>query len=239
MLLDKLNASVKVEKLKVKGLGSNDKKVQQAEVTVAEKAVDVQRATLLGAQAGMRNAQAQLAKMTIRAPFDGVIAKQDSAVGDLVTPGAQIITLIMEKDIFEIQAFVSEQDIPKIKIGDTADVTLDAYGNQALFSAKVMEINPGETVQNGVSTYKVTFVFGESDERIKSGMSANIVLKTDEKKNVVEIPHTSIINRDGKQLVLVSMNGSQQEKEVTSGITGIDGMTEIIAGLNSGEYIVK
>lgn len=239
LLLDELNKTVKKEKLKLKGLSSNDKKVQQAQVEVTKKSVEVQQAALLAAQAGVRSAQAELAKMIIRAPFDGIIANQDVEVGDLAKPGVPIVTLITNKDIFEIQAFASEQDIAKIKIGDKADVTLDAYGNAIVFAAQVTAIDPGETIQNGAPTYKVTFVFSEGDDRIKSGMNANVLLKTDERKDVVLVPQSSIISRDGKQFVLVSENGTEQEKEVIIGITGIDGMTEIQSGLSLGEYIAK
>ncbi len=239
LLLDELNASVKMEKLKLKGLSSNAKKVQKAQVTVTEKSVVVQEATLLGVQAGLRNALAQLQKTIIRAPFDGIVAKQNVEVGDVVAPGVPVATFITGKDIFEIQSFVSEQDVTKIKVGDTADVTFDAYGNSAIFSAQVVAIDPGETTKNGVPTYKVTCVFSGNDDRIKSGMTVNILFKTSKKENVVRVPSTSIISRDGKQLVLVSENGTGQEKEIITGITGVDGMVEIVSGLSEGEYIAK
>lgn len=238
-LLDELNASVKKEQLKIKGLSSNDKKVQQVQVTVTKRSVDVQKATLLAAQASVKNMQAQLAKGTIRAPFDGIIAKQDASVGDLANPGIPIITLIGDKNVFEIQAFASQQDIPKIKIGATADVTLDAYGNSLVLPAQVQTIDLSETMQGETPTYKVTFVFSDKDGRLKSGMNANVLLKTNEKTDVIAVPKESIINHDGKQFVLVSSNSSQQEKEVTTGIVGIDGLMEIVSGLNVGDTIVK
>lgn len=239
LLLDELSSSVKMEKLKLKDLSSNPKKVQQAQVTVTEKSVEVQKAILIGAQAGLRNAQAQLAKMTIRAPFDGVVAKQDVEIGDLVAPGVPIVTLISDKDTFQIETFVSDQDITKITLGDTADVTLDAYGNAVVFKARVATIDLDKTIQNGVSTYRVTFVFYDNDARIKSGMSANIFLVVRENKDVIEIPRTSIMSREGKQFVLVLKDGARQEKEVSTGISGIDGMMEIVSGLSEGELVIK
>lgn len=238
-VLDELNKSVKKEKLKLHDLHSNDKKVQEAQVGIEKKSVDAQEAALLEAQANVRNLEAQLAKSTIRAPFDGIIAKQDVEVGEIANPGVPIVTIIGNQDSFEIQSFVSDQDIAKIKIGDMADVTLDAYGKSTMFKTQIRMIDPGETIQDGIPTHKVTLAFLENDDRIKSGMNANIILKTNEKDGVVEIPEESIINRGDKKIVLVSENGTQHEKEISVGIVGIDHMAEVTSGINVGEYIVK
>lgn len=237
--LDELYASVKMEKLKVKGLTSNAKKVQQAQVTVTEKSVAVQQAALLGAQAGLKNAQAQLAKTVLKAPFDGTIAKQTITVGDVVMPGAPAITLVADKDIFETDVFASEQDVAKMHSGDVADVTLDAFGSATVFHAAITTIDTAATIHNGTPVYKVTLVFKEHDARITSGMNANILLTTNAKKNVVAIPETAILNRDGKQFVLISENGVQSERAIQTGIRGMNGMTEVVEGLQGDETIIQ
>lgn len=172
---------VSKEKYKLKALknsdaASNDTKAQQAQVDAAENTVLVQQAKISAAQDAVKVAEANAAKTAIRAPFDGVVARLDGEIGEVVAPGAKLVMLI-GGDQYEIEALVSEKDVAKIKVGDKADVTLDAYPSSEIFQTFVSSVDQGETVVNGVVEYRVTFAFINKDDRIKSGMNANIVLK--------------------------------------------------------------
>ena len=172
---------VSKEKYKLKSLkngsaSSNDINAQRAQVDAAQSTVQVQQAKISAAEDGVKVAQANLSKTTIRAPFDGIIARQNGEIGEVAEPGAVIVMLI-NSDKYEIESLVSEKDMAKIKVGDKADVTLDAYSSSETFEAFVSAIDQGETIVNGVTEYKVTFAFANKDDRIKSGMNANIILK--------------------------------------------------------------
>ncbi len=237
--LDESNKTVKMERLKVDGLSSDAKKVQKAQVEATLKGVAVQKATLLSAQAGVASAQAQLAKTIIKAPFDGIIANQDVQAGDLASPGMPIITLVSDQNTFEIDVLATEQDATKIKIGDMAEATLDAYGKTNVFKAQVETIDPVATVQDGATAYKITLLLSGNDERVKSGLNANVFIGLDEKKDVLEVSQKAIIAEGNKQFVLVFANGVQQKKEIITGIVGADGMVEIVSGLSDGESVVE
>jgi multidrug resistance efflux pump len=167
----------KLKSLKCSDAASNDKNAQKAQIEASQNVVTAQQARVLAAQAGVKIAQAQLAKTIILAPFDGIIAKQDLQIGEIASPGKSTIKIVAANDTYEIEALASQQEIANIKIGDMANVTLDAYGKNENFAAKVSNIDLGATLQAGVSTYKVTLEFLQKDERIKSGMNANVTLK--------------------------------------------------------------
>lgn len=140
----------------------------------------VQEVNVEQAQASVASAEAELAKSIVKSPINGVITNIDAKVGEIVPANKNIISVISYGD-YEVEAFVPEADISKVKIGNSAKTTLDAYGDSIYFDTKVIKIDPAATVIDGVPTYKVTFRFISMDQRIKSGMTANLNILTSEK----------------------------------------------------------
>ena len=204
---------------------------------VAEQ-ITAQEAQVEQAQAKVENLQAQIAKTTLRSPISGVVTKQDAKVGELVSANTSVVWLISESQ-FAIETNVPEADIAKIKIGNPADITLDAYGDEVIFRAKVVAIDPAETMIEGVATYKVTIQFNENDTRIKSGMTANIDIKGEVQANVIVVPQQTIINRDGSKIVKVlASNNTVEEVKVEVGLRGYDGNIAITSGLSNGDKVI-
>ena len=192
------------------------------------------------AQANLDNANAQLAKSVIRSPINGIVKSIDAKVGEVTQIGTPSISVISSNK-YEIESFVAEADIAKITIGDLASTTLDAYGSDTFFDTRVIKIDPAETVVDGVSTYKVTFNFVNEDERIKSGMTANLDILTGQKDGVSSVPTRSVYTVDNKKVVrIIDPKNSKNtiEKEVRTGLRGVDGYIEITSGLNEGEKVV-
>lgn len=152
-----------------------------------------QEAQVESAQANLENIQTQLAKTVLNAPTDGVITKQDIRLGETVSSNTPVVSMMSEG--YEIDANVSEEDISKVKMGEEANVTIDTYGHDTIFKATVTSLDPAETLVNGITTYKVTLYFTQNDERIKSGMTANIKIFTKKLSDVVAVPENSIIIR--------------------------------------------
>ena len=201
-------------------------------------AIRVQEAKLDQAEAAVIARQADLAKTILRSPLHGIITKQDTEVGQIVTAGPHVVSLISESE-FEIKVNIPETDITNVKIGNSARVTLDAYGKEEEFGAHVVMIDPAETVIEGVVTYKTTLQFDERDERIKPGMTANVDILTAERKNVLVIPTRSVSTKNGTQFVRVlHEDGSIEERAIETGLRGSFGDIEVTSGLKEEEKIV-
>lgn len=204
----------------------------------AEEQITAQEAVVRQGEANVQNFKVQISKTVLYSPINGVITKrEDAKIGEIVAANANVLSVISEAK-YEIEANVPEADIAKIKIGDEAEVTLDAYGNDVVFKAAVAEIEPAETILEGVATYKTTFQFLKDDGRVKSGMTANIDVLAGRRENAVKIPQRALTAKNGDKYARVLADGEIKEVEVKTGLRGSDGWVEIIKGLNEGDIVV-
>lgn len=188
-------------------------------------------------QAEIDKIRAEIRKSTIYSPFNGIITNIEKEVGETVATNETVITA-MGAGVFQIVSYVPEVNIALIQLGAEAEVTLDAYGENALFYAKVIAIDPAETIRDGVSTYRITLQFKEKDSRIKSGMTANVSIIIFNKPNVIVLPGGVIIQKDGKTFIEVKENGGTELREVVLGEMSSLGQVEIVAGLEEGEKVI-
>ncbi len=191
------------------------------------------------AQAALETAQNNYGYSFITAPLAGTITEVDAKIGQTASPGTPEIKMISGNQ-FQIDAYVSQNDLSKIKVSDPAQVTLDAYGDQTNFPATVIDIDPAATTINNVQSYKVTLQFNNNDSRIKTGMAANITITNQTKNGVLAIPQTAVITQNNQTYVLKQTpSGQPQQVQIQTGISGLNGMTEITSGLNEGDQIVS
>lgn len=196
-----------------------------------------QEAIYREALAKVDNIKAQIEKTLIRSPLNGTITKVDIKAGEIVAASTAVISVI-SRDTLQIEVNIPEADVAKIKIGQTADVTLDAYGNDETFPAAIVTIDPAETIVEGVATYKTTLQFSQQDNRIKSGMTANLDIVTDRRTGVIAVPQRVVFTQNGdKKIRVINKDGSTEERKVSTGLRGSDGNIEITAGLKEGEKI--
>lgn len=193
---------------------------------------------LVEARARLASINASFQKTILRAPFEGVISAKKAEVGETVSAGTPIVNFIGSSG-FVIEAPIPEADVTKVKIGELAEVTLDAYGNDVVFRARASEIEPGEILIDGVPTYKATFVFEEKTDKPRSGMTANITLKNTIKSNVSLVPQKAIMEKDGKKFLRIAEAGAKNAlREITTGARGEGGMIELLAGVAIDEKIL-
>lgn len=206
--------------------------------------VQTAKAQVDAASAQLQTAQNNFSNNVLTAPIDGVITSVDVKIGEntqtgTFSPGIEVIKMISNQKL-QVVAYISEADIGKIKTGDQAKVTLDAYGSNAPFSASVIAIDPGATVTQGVSTYKTTLEFDQQDDRIKTGMSANVIITDQTHAGALIIPQTAVIKKDNQEFVLTSAeNGKTQNTQIQTGILGLDGNVEVTSGLSEGQKVAS
>lgn len=208
--------------------------LQQAGATAED--IAAQEAQVQGAQADLESARAQLQKTLITAPFSGVVTTVNAKVGSIASPDMPQISMI-SGGTFQVETYIPEISIVNVKVGNTASVRLDAYGDTP-FEAVVVSIDPAETIRDGVSTYKTTLQFSKADPRIKSGMTADTAITTATLKDAIVIPQGAIGSDASGKFVTVVTGRGREHRAIEVGISPSLGQVQVLSGLSAGDVIL-
>ncbi len=179
------------------------------------------------------DAQQDLAKYYVRAPFDGLVAEVNVKKGESISSGA-VATLITKQKVAEIT--INEIDTAVVKVGQKATITFDAVEDLTI-TGEVAEIDTLGTVTQGVVTYDVKIVFDTQDERIKPGMSMSASIITEMKQNVLMVQNSAIKSEGDWQYVEILENGNARRQPIETGLSN-DLYTEVISGVEEGAQVV-
>jgi membrane fusion protein (multidrug efflux system) len=170
----------------------------------------------------------------VYAPISGAITSVPVCVGSTVTTNSAIVIISVIDDL-QINTKISERYVSLLKIGLKATITFEAYPG-INFSASISRISP--FVDSISRTKQIYLVFDKKDDRINTGMFAKIKLDTVKYENILTAPEDSIItNLNENYLFVLQDDMTVSKRIIEKGIT-VDGITEIISGLKSGEKIV-
>ena len=194
-------------------------------------------ANLRNAQANLERYLSDLSQTVIKSPVNGIITEVNFDKGEQTSLSKPVISMISLSKM-QIEVDVPESDITKLEIEDKVNITLDAFSSDKIFEGTITFIDPAATVINEVIYYKVRVNFDELDDKIKSGMTADLIILTNSKENVLAIPSRSIIYREEEKYVNILENGNLLDKLIVTGLKGDDGLIEIISGIKEGDKIV-
>jgi macrolide-specific efflux system membrane fusion protein len=169
------------------------------------------------------------------APIDGEVIVGTVQPGQTVTTSDPVIVL---SDRLIVRAQVDETDIGKIKEGQVAVVSLDAYPKERI-DASVDHIYYESKTVNNVTIYEVDLLVQNIPDFFRSGMNTNVDFIEEDKKNVMLLPINSIQREKGRTFVLVQPNGRSKpiEKDVTVGLSD-DKSMEIVSGLSLEDDVI-
>jgi HlyD family secretion protein len=198
---------------------------------------DVQLAELSvqNAQLALKQAKLNLTKSQLIAPFDGVVAQVNVQVGQPSSASTQPVVLANLSQL-EAQVLVAETDVPRVKVGQTVQVTFDALPNQT-FDASVVEVALVGQTTSGVVNYPVTIALKQTDAQIRPGMTANVTIVVEQRDNVLLVPNRAIKLSGRQRTVTVLKDGQPTVVNVTLGMSG-DTESEVTSGLSEGDVVV-
>jgi HlyD family secretion protein len=198
--------------------------------------VPYQESRVKSAQATVQSYQADLEKTIIRAPFTGLITRQDAKVGMNAFADQEIITMISDSN-YGIEAYIPEIYISQVQIGTKAKVTLTSYGTVEKFDATITYLDPAASLRDGVASYKIELIFDTNDDRITSGMTADIELLTEQTVDSFWIPSAAIIDQNGASYVKVKVGSGVELRKIELGERTPE-ETEVLRGLIVGDQII-
>jgi len=205
----------------------------KARVLSLKATLDQTRAQVNQGRAVLTHTQDVLHKTTYLSPIDGIVSYLPERVGDYVVLGMQnaqgsFIMTLSDMSTVTAEVKVDETDIVNVKVGQEADVTIDAVQGKA-FKGKVTEVGSQAvlrssgltTTQTTTSTqeakdFKVVVTLTNPPENLRPGLSATAKIKTAERKDVVAIPIQALAVRTRKDLEEAAKNAKGQG---SSGVT--------------------
>lgn len=225
--------SGRIEKILVE----EGQKVKAGEVLALMSSTDraalLDAARLEGAEA-LKQWQEVYHATPLLAPIDGDVIVKKVYPGQTVTPADAVIVL---SDRLIVQADVDETDIGKVKFGQEAVITLDAYPD-IMVKAKVDHIYYESTTVSNVTIYKVDIVPETVPDVFRSGMNANIEIVEWHKENALLIPF-SAVRRAGKEsfVLLRQSDGRSLERSIVTGVVS-DNNIEVVSGLGEEDEVL-
>jgi multidrug efflux pump subunit AcrA (membrane-fusion protein) len=190
------------------------------------------------AQSALSNARVQQSYATITAPIDGVIASVSTQEGETVAAGfnAPTFVTIIDLDRLQVDAYVDEVDIGRIRPGQEVLFTVDTFPDRE-FQGKVTAIYPKAIIQDNVVNYDVVVdILDRHEGALRPEMTASVTVLLEARIDVLAIPARAVKRQRGKNVVYVSNNGEPELREVAIGWK--DGQwIEVLKGLEEGQTI--
>jgi HlyD family secretion protein len=166
----------------------------KADIALAEAQLQGAEAAILQREAKLKDIEIDLARTEIRSPVDGVVVKRDVELGQTVAASLSAPTLFtIAQDLREIDIYanIDEADVGRLKSGQPVTFTVNAYPNRT-FSGTVRMVRLGaQTVQN-VVTYTAVIGVENEDQALLPGMTANLQITTEERRNALRIPNAAL-----------------------------------------------
>ncbi len=211
----------------------------KAELRAQQNGSSIAEAQLLRAEAEVARIQAQITQRTLTAPFGGTVTAVHINPGEAVSVNSPVVSLI-SNDGFGIEVNLPEIDSVKVKVGNPVSIMLDAFSGE-VFEGTVVSVNRAATLVDNVSVYEARIAFNNRDERIASGMTAEVAITTNRSEDVLAVPVRAVKYReDGVQYVLTEnpTDGSVSETDIVTGLRSSDGYFEVRSGISENNRVL-
>lgn len=205
-------------------------------VTAIDREIDSFKSRIEGARASAAALSERRRKLTVTAPFDGIVTKKTVEVGEIKQPGSPLFVLEDPRTI-TVEAPIDESESAKIKVGQKVRLYPDSYLGET-FAGEVSEVKPTIEASKEVSRANTIQVAPLSPPKpLRLGMSVDVEVLTGRKEDALQVPSAAVMEREAKKFVYVVAGGKAVRRDVTTGISNWD-RTEIASGLSPGDAVV-
>ena len=185
------------------------------------------------AQAEVESAALSLSYTKITAPFAGRIVDRVVVQGRHIKPGEKLFTLANLTPLIA-RVYLPEKDVAGLRIGQTAEIVLDAAGGQQL-PGRVTKISP--VVDTATGTIKVTVEAAAVTPAARPGSYATVRIVTNTRRDALLVPKSAVVREDSVDYLFVADGSHARRCKVTLGYPS-DGRIEVTAGLTGKEPVV-
>jgi len=232
----------------------------QLAVDTARVQIDAQRQAIEQSRSALQRAEDDLARTTIRSPMDGIVIQLDAEKGETVVPGStnlpgSVIMTVADMSTLLAEVEVSEVDVVDVALGQQAEVTVDALGDEPQ-QGRVAEIATSGRKDAALGTirFRVKVALDNPHPDLRPAMTAKVAILTATSEDALTVPIQAVVKRtldeDGKELEGTRAKGVDKKdviyrveddkalaRTVTTGISD-ELWVEIKDGLQAGDEVV-
>ena len=197
------------------------------------------------ADAAWRAAAFNQRQATVLAPSDGRILKRMVEPGEVVAPGQPLFLFASAEGGWVVRMGLADRDVVRVKEGDSADVTLDAYPGRT-FRARVSEVASAATPGVGTAEVELAlelrFADGTEVPRLLSGLSAKAVVMPSERQAVQLVPVEALLEGDGEVASVFTLaedgRTARRQRVRVAFLSGADGRAALSEGPGGGTRVI-
>jgi RND family efflux transporter MFP subunit len=220
-------------------LSQSDFDQRSAQMVATERQYDVakngaaqQYQALMGARARVTMAQKALADTVVRAPFAGAVGERFVSVGDYVTRGTKVASVV-RIDPLRVELTVPEQYVSAVAEGRAVNFEVDAYPKET-FTGHVRYVSPSVTASTRALTLEA--IVPNANGRLKPGFFATAQIEEAQKRPGILVAAAAVRTIAGTARVFV-INGDRAEERVVMTGQAVGDQMEIVSGVKAGERI--
>ncbi len=224
----------------------DEKLISQEVYDDSKTAYELAKNSLESAQKVLAITEERLTKTEVRAPFDCTVLTRPVSIGQAVSgsggfnSGTEVLTIADLKSMI-INAQVNQADIPRLKVGESVEVTVEAVAGLCA-TGLVERISPQATIRNNIKGYPVRIVLKDVDARVRPGMTANVKIPVASAANVTAVPLSAVFTEKEpesaqyERFVYVQQGTGFCKRPVKVGVADYF-YAEIQEGLSPGEVV--
>lgn len=203
------------------------------QVTIRQQDVEAAQALVRQAQAAVDMAEIGVRNTVIRSPISGVVIQRSLDPGEYAAPGA-VIVVVADLSRVEMSLDVSETDISRIRIGSSAEITVDSLPGRR-FTGEVT--SRAESADQRTRTFAVKVTLQNGDGALRPGMFGRGTVITAVERNALVVPEDALLYEgDAAYVFVVGQDNVAKRRAVTPGVH--DGLLVQISGVAAGERVV-
>ena len=209
--------------------------ISQNAFDTTQSGYDVAVARLRAAEADLVSATKTLGDAALVAPFSGIVSERYVQPGERVPLDAKIISIV-DLSRLTLEASVPASTVAQVKVGQPVVLRVDGFGERS-FTGRIERINPATAA--GSRSISVYALIENADGRLRGGLFAQGDLVLERIENALVVPTPAVREEIGQSFVYVIDNGLLRKRPVKIGQTDANGTVQVLAGLASGDQVVK
>ena len=216
-------------------LGANELNLDALRAQITQAEIGYQQALnqLSQAQISYQQAQSGLGNTVVESPMTGVVSALNVKQGQMA-PSGQPAATIVNLDTIYIRINVVESVVNRLEPGQTVQISVPS-AFEGYVDSVIDFVSPSADPMNRL--YEVRIYVNNADHGIRSGMTGSVKLDLDKVDNVIVIPSSAVLDKDGRKIAYIVQEDLAVEREVEIGLdTGEH--VEILSGISEGDSVI-